>query len=315
MLKRTTSSVLVISGVLIALCLSAAGSARDYENSIKWDGYKRTYRVHLPSGLDKDDSPALLIALHGGGGKGKGMWMLTKGGLNELADKDGFIVAYPDGYKKHWNDGRRGTNDPAHNKNIDDVGFIKALIDTMIVKHHVDPSRIYVAGISNGGMMAYRLACELSDRIAAIAVVATAMPLTMPQNCSPSNPVSVIAFSGTQDPLVPFEGDEVKVGLRTRGKVLSVYQSVKYWINRNGCAATADVTKLPDFAPGDGTRVRKEVYADGKEDSEVILYVIEGGGHTWPGGLQYLGERTIGKTCQDIDANELIWEFFKRHSR
>lgn len=314
MLKRTKPSVLVASGVLIALCLSAAGTVRDYEDSMKWDGYKRTYLVHVPASVDKTSSPALLIALHGGGGRGKGMLTLTKGGLNELADKDGFIVVYPDGYKRYWNDGRRGASDPAHNKNIDDVGFISALIDHFVKEHNVDPKRVYVAGISNGGMMAYRLACELSGKIAAIAVVATAMPLTMPQNCSPSNPVSVIAFSGTQDPLVPFEGGEIKVGLRTRGKVLSVYQSVKYWINRNGCAATADITKLPDFAPGDGTRVRIEAHTDGKEDSEVILYVIEGGGHTWPGGLQYLGERTIGKTCQDIDANELIWEFFKKHS-
>ena len=315
MLKRTMPSVLVVSGVLIALCLSAGGTIRNYDDSMKWDGYKRTYLVHVPVSLDKTSSPALLIALHGGGGRGKGMWTITKGGLNRMADEEEFIVVYPDGYKRHWNDGRKGVNDAAHKKNIDDVGFISALIDHFVKEHNVDPKRVYVTGISNGGMMAYRLACELSDRIAAIAVVATAMPLTMPQNCSPSHPVSVIAFSGTQDPLVPFEGGEVKVGLRKRGKVLSVYQSVKYWINRNGCAATADVTKLPDLAPGDGTRVRKEAHAGGKEGSEVILYVIQGGGHTWPGGLQYAGERTIGKTCQDIDANQLIWEFFKKHTR
>jgi len=313
-MKRTGFSLPVIAGLLAAVCLNA-GTVQNHDGSIKWDGYTRTYLIHVSASLDKTKPAPLLIALHGGGGRGKGMWSLTQGGLDRLADEEGFIVVYPDGYKKHWNDGRKDANDAAHNKDIDDVGFISALIDSLIAEHNVDPKRVYVTGISNGGMMSYRLACELSDRIAAIAPVATAMPINMPYYCSPANPVSVIVFSGTSDPLIPFEGGQVQVGSLKRGRVLSVYQSINYWMRQNGCAATPDVAKLPDLAPDDGTRVEVKVYSGGDGGSEVMLYTIKGGGHTWPGGLQYLGERSIGRTCRDIDANQVIWEFFKQHSR
>lgn len=307
--------VLLITGLLVVFCLRAKDISDTQECSFKWDGYKRTYLVHVPSNLKKGDSPALLIALHGGGGKAKGMITLTRGGLNSLADGEGFIVVYPQGYKKHWNDGRVGANDPANRKDIDDVGFISALIDRMIEEHGVDENRIYVTGISNGGMMSYRLACELSGRIAAIAPVATSMPINMPDACSPGDPMAVLIISGNYDPLIPFEGGEIQVGKLKRGRVISVPQCITYWVRHNGCSSAPEITMLPDIVANDGTRVRVEEYPGCQERGTVTAYIIEGGGHTWPGGLQYLGERTIGKTCRDIDANQVIWDFFKQHSR
>ncbi|MEW6366687.1 MAG: PHB depolymerase family esterase [Acidobacteriota bacterium] len=300
---------------LIAWGCTGATAAGDYVGRMNWDGYERTWLAHVPANLPQDVSPPLMLVLHGGGGTAQGMVTLTKGGLNRLADRDGFIVVYPQGYDKHWNDGRKGAWDRAHLKKIDDVGFISALIDRMIAEHRVDPRRVYLTGISNGGMMSYRLACSLSPKIAAIAPVASSMSVDMPRSCSATAPVSLLVISGVDDPLVPFDGGDVQVGWLKRGKVISVYDSIRYWLGNNGCSTKPAITNLPDVDPGDGTTVRLEDYGAGRNGSRVAAYIIDGGGHTWPGGRQYLWERIIGKTSRDIDANEVIWEFCKKISR
>jgi polyhydroxybutyrate depolymerase len=122
-----------------------------------------------------------------------------------------------------------------------------------------------------------------------------------------------IDHSNTEDPLVPWGGGEIRFGRQKFGKVLSVLESVKFWTTHNQCSSPSNITWEPDRDPKDGTRVRKELYNQCRESSEVVLYGIEGGGHTWPGGDQYLPEWMIGKTSRDIDANEVIWDFFKRH--
>jgi polyhydroxybutyrate depolymerase len=243
------------------------------------------------------------------------MVLRTRRGFNKLADKDGFIIVYPDGIELNWNDGRMDeeANDRAHRENIDDVGFISALIDTMIIDYNIDPKRVYITGISNGAIMSYRLACELSEKIAAIAPVDGSISYLMFPECSPSRPVSVLAINNLNDPLVPYEGGDINGKIRRikLGKVLSVNESVEFWVNRNKCSTNPVVTEEPDRDPGDGTRVIRKHYPDGIEGSEVILYSVEGGGHTWPGGLQYLPAWIIGKTCKDFDANEVIWSFLK----
>lgn len=282
--------------------------AQNYADSIQSGGLERTYLVHVPPVSGKTRSLPLLIALHGGGGTGQSMVTLTLGGLNTLADKEGFIVVYPDGVEKQWNDGREGDFTRAHREKIDDVGFISALIDHLAQKHEIDSQRVYATGISNGAMMSYRLACELSHKIAAVTPVCGAMPLDLVSRCSPAKPISVLVISGTEDRLVPWDGGSVIGG---RGRILSVPDSVKYWVTHNQCSATPVITMEADTDPQDGTRVRKEVYGQGKDGTEVILYAIEGGGHTWPGGYQYLPEAAIGRTSRDIDANTVIWDFFK----
>jgi polyhydroxybutyrate depolymerase len=283
------------------------------------DNLKRTYKIFTPSTYNKSLQLPLVIALHGRGGNGESMVLVTRKGFNKLAETDGFIVVYPDGIEQNWNDGRmdQEANDRAHRENIDDIGFISGLIDLMISEYNADPKRIYITGISNGAIMSYRLACELSSKITAIAPVDGNIPYMLFPECNPTNPVSVLAINNMNDPLVPYEGGNIyghfhRVNL---GKVLSVEESVTFWAKMNQCTPVPVLTNEPDVDPKDGTRVIKKQFSNGAGGTEVILYSIEGGGHTWPGGFQYLPEWLIGKTSRDIDANEIIWSFFKSHSK
>lgn len=279
----------------------------DHAESIEFGGQERTYLIHIPTSLDHSKRVPLVFVLHGGGGTGDGMKRLTLNRFDTLADAEGFIVVYPDGFEKSWNDGREGGEFGAHIEKIDDVGFFSTLIDHFIKELNVDPKRVYFTGISNGALMSHRLACELSSKIAAIAPLCGSKPAGLP--CTPSRPVSVLAINGTADPLAPWQGGWVA------GKKLSVPESIQFWVAHNQCSPIPITTQLPDTDPTDGTRIHLETYSNGQEDTEVILCVVEGGGHTWPGGVQYLPESTIGKTSRDINACDLIWDFFKRHSR
>ncbi len=279
----------------------------DISGFLEHQGFTRTYLLHLPYGYDGTISYPLLFAFHGGGGDGQGMERLTH--LNRIADKNGFIVVYPDGLNNNWNDGR-----PEINPEVDDLGFVSALIDKLKGEYRIDENRIYSTGISNGGMFSYRLACHLSDRIAAVAPVAALLGENLSKTCSHPKPIPIMIIMGTEDPLVPWNGGEIKAPGRSRGWVLSEAATVSFWVRVNGCSPSPEVSYLPDHSPNDGTRVRRELYGGGRDNTDVILLVVEGGGHTWPGGLQYLGERVIGKTCRDFDASEAIWEFFSRHT-
>jgi len=286
--------------------------------TLKHNGIERTYRLYIPSSFDKTKSAPLLIVLHGGGSTSKNMIKLTKGGFNKLADKEGFVVVYPDAFERQWNDGRSGVKYRSYKnvEQVDDVGFISFLIDHLFKEYNIDNKRVYVTGISNGAIMSYRLGCELSDKIAAIAPVAGQMVPTITAKAKPVRPISVLIINNTDDPCIPWEGGEIGLpgfGRGKRGKGISVPASVRFWVEHNKCATLPIITMEEDKDPEDGTRIRKEVYGNGKDDTEVILYAVEGGGHTWPGGYQYLNERTIGKTTKDFDANEVIWNFCKRH--
>jgi len=270
--------------------------------------------MYIPLSFDKTKQMPLVIALHGGGGSGAGMVALTLGGFNVLSEREKFIAVYPDGIGRNWNDGRGLLRYRAQRKKIDDVGFISALIEHLIKKYNIDRKRVYITGMSNGAMMSYRLACELSDKIAAIASVAGLIPEKLFLHCFPSRPVSVLIINGVNDPLVPWKGGYIHFGRLRFGKGLSVSDTVNYWVTHNKCSSTPLTTYEPDRDPQDNTRVYKKVFSKGESGTEVILYTIEDGGHTWPSGHPYLNERIIGKTSRDINANKIIWEFFKKHS-
>jgi polyhydroxybutyrate depolymerase len=261
-------------------------------------------------------TPMLLFVLHGGGGTGEGMERtLTRGGFNTLADQHRCIVVYPDGFEKNWNDGRKNVSDPAHQQNIDDVGFFTILIENLSHEFTIDQNRIFVTGISNGAMMSYRLACEMPEKIAAIAPVAGALPIDLlPYNIS-EVPISVCVISGTHDPLVPWEGGLVGFPWNPRGIVLSVPESVSFWVAHNNCSTVPNSTVLPDTDPADHTWVQRDIYSNGTNNTAVILYTIYNGGHTWPDGYQYLPKSLIGRTTHDINANIVIWDFFSSHPK
>jgi polyhydroxybutyrate depolymerase len=315
--KESLLLMIVMAG--LSLVSFSAPSGKDEKSSLLHDNLERTFHIHFPQSYIKSSRLPLVIALHGRGGEGESMIIVTRRGFNQLADRDGFIVVYPDGIEKNWNDGRMDeeADDRAHKENIDDVGFISGLIDKMIKDYNVNPKRVYVTGISNGAIMSYRLACELSSKITAIAPVDGNIPYLLLHDCSPSRAVSVLAINNVDDPLVPFEGGEIwghfhKVKL---GRVLSVNESISFWINKDKCNTIPFIEQEPDRDPSDGTRVLRKEFTKGIDKTEVILYKIDGGGHTWPGGLQYLPAWLIGKTSRDINANEVIWNFFKSHSR
>jgi len=314
---RRGTLLFLFCGVLLVFSFQNGVASQESRpgDSIIFAGLERTYRIHMPPSYDKSKPPLLLIVLHGGGGTGEKMGKLTLGGFDKLSDKEEFLVVYPDGVEKHWNDGRENVRYRAHCEKIDDVGFFSVLIDLFTKEYNIDNKRTYVTGISNGAMMPFRLACELSEKIAAIAPVAGTMPENLPTRCSPSRPIPVLMISNTDDRLVPWEGGEIRFGRQRFGEVLSVDESVRFWVHHNQCSSSPVNTLEPDRDPKDGTRVRREEYGQGKGGTEVILYAIEGGGHTWPGGHQYLPAWIIGKTSRDVDANEVIWSFFKKHAR
>ncbi len=315
----TLSSAFIKALRRIHLLSSSETAGIDKKASFIHNDLVRTFRIHIPPLIDDTVQMPLVIALHGKGVDSEGMILITRGRFDVLADRESFIVVYPDGIEMNWNDGRTDdeSNDRAHQENIDDAGFISSLIDLMIKDYNVDPKRIYVTGISNGALMSYRLAFEMSSKIAAIAPVDGNLPDPLLWKDGPFEPVSVLAINNVNDPLVPFTGGEIvgNFGKVKLGKVVSTDDSIAFWANRNMCSREPVIIEEPDRDPNDGTRVIRKEYLNGKKGSEVLLYVIEGGGHTWPGGLQYLPSWKIGRTSRDIDASEVIWNFFKRHSK
>lgn len=277
------------------------------KGSLSFGGIERTFSYNLPN--KESESPAqLIIGLHGNSGDG-----ISQEHLSYLTDEIGDenrIAVYPDGIDKSWADGR-GTTD-ADMKGIDDVGFISALIDYFVANHKADPKRVYVMGMSNGSIMTHRLGCELSDKIAAIGNVGGTVAEPIAMKCSPSRRVPVMMFHGTEDTFVPFAGGVVEKG--AGGTVLSATDTAAKWAQINGCASTPTVSSMPDTDPNDKTTVRREEYKNCADGAETVLFVVEGGGHTWPGGWEYLGEVLVGVTSKDIVATDLLLSFFDKHS-
>ncbi len=176
----------------------------DIRGTLESGGLPRTYLLHVPRRYDPAAAWPLVFALHGGGSQGRSMPGLT--GLSRLADRRGFLVAYPDGVGRSWNDGREDPDVPAQRQRVDDVAFLTALLDDLTRRYRVDSARVYATGISNGGFMSQRLACEASTRIAAVAPVVATLGVELAARCRPARPVPVLMVNGADDPLVPFQG-------------------------------------------------------------------------------------------------------------
>ena len=313
----------VVAAVIVCSSLSCCVVASMWNNrrvslegfermALTHDGIERTAYLYVPTTYDDAKATPLVLALHGGGGTAEGMIRLTQG-LDGIAERESFIVAFPAGIDKHWNDGREVNR----KGDTDDVGFLSALIDHISEAYAIDPKRVYATGISNGGFMSLRLACQLSDKIAAAAPVTAALSEDLYVTCSPSQPVSILVINGTDDPLVPWEGGTIGFSREGpgRGQALSTPDTIAFWVEQNQCATEPDVTLAEDTDPEDGTRVRWEVHDQCDGSTEVVLCAIEGGGHTWPQGWQYLPEGVIGATSQDVEGNEIVWRFFREHPK
>jgi polyhydroxybutyrate depolymerase len=303
--------------LMLALGCAAAFGLKDPGriHALMHGGLRRTFRVFLPPaaenrapGSPSDELLPVVLALHGGATDGLTMSRYT--GLDEKAAQAGFIVVYPDGTGRlprvlTWNSGDCCGYAKIHD--VDDVGFLREVVDFVLKTYGGDPSRVYVAGISNGAMMAYRLAAETPDLVAAVAAVAGSLDFD-PDSVKVPKPV--LAFHGTDDEFIPWGGGR---GPKTAlaGSHRSVAETVGAWVRVNGCRPDPESVTLPN-STGDGTEVVRHTYPPLSGGFEVILYEIRGGGHTWPGRAR--SERLLGKATRVIDANDIIWDFFSRYT-
>ncbi len=270
------------------------------------DGLTRSYLLFVPDSYDSSHPAPLLIAMHGGGGAADGMTKMA-GDLNDYAAKNGVIVAYPNGtgpmqYRLlTWNAG--ACCGPALDNNVDDVGFIRDLIGALRGAYNIDASRIYATGMSNGAMMAYRLGCELSDVLAGIAPVAGALDI----DCHPKQPLSVIAFHGTADKHVLYNGGVAPNQADRKHpnrKDESVSYAMNFWTGRDNC------TDGPlHKTMGNVTGERYNHCANG---TEVVYFTVKDGGHAWPGGVAYAGG---DEPTKDISASHEIIDFMLAHPK
>ncbi len=284
------------------------------------DGQTRRYAIYIPKELGKSACP-LIFELHGGGISIEDMtgesghktpykfWM-------NLADIEKFIVVYPEGLngvygKPTWNDCRANA---IVSSKANDVHFINVLIDEISSRYKIDPSRIYVSGTSNGGLMALRLAVELSNKIAAVAAVSASMPDK--SKCKqPVNPISVLFMNGTRDNHLPYNGGTISnPPNHDYGTVNSTEHSVQIWVHFDQADTVPVIYSFPDRDKKDKSTVISYRYPGGLEDTEVVLYKVMGGGHAAPSILErysWLFEKYFGKQNHDIEMAWEVWKFFK----
>lgn len=313
-------------------CPDAVTSPGDLECSVSgWSD--RKYDLHLPPNYAASQPIPVVIGFHGGGGQKENVNKVScpEGKsdnpkcLYNLADREGFAVVAPNGTSyfllRTFNATNSGqgtggfacTSPSACNNNIDDVGYFRDLLSDLDRVINVDKSRVFLTGISNGAAMTHRLACEMADRVAAIAPIAGENQFSAVNDCTPSRPVPVMEFHGTDDPFWAYGTETDDIDLNGQGKAFSVPHSIAGWVSRNGCDPTPTTVVIPDSDSSDGSTVTRESYSQCQAGADVILYKLNGGGHTWPDGWQYFSEPIVGNTNRDINANELMWEFFKAH--
>lgn len=271
----------------------------DIIGSIASEGFNRTFVLHVPRAHDAEQPAPLVIAFHGTDMTGANMQDLTV--FEAFADQHGFLTIYLDGIDGGWSIGCDCTTPDA--LGINDVTTIENLLASVTSSFAIDMDRVYLAGFSQGGLIAQIAACELSGRIAGVASVGATTPNRIADTCTLETPLSILFIHGTDDTIVPYDGRESS---------LSAQESLAKWSELNGCVGDAAVTSEPDRDPNDLTLVRSETFTSCEGGAEVSLYTVEGGGHTWPRGQRPLGS-DFGVVSQDISGSEVITEFFVRH--
>lgn len=288
-----------------AVAFAQTAAEQPAERMLHHAGNERSYFAYVPASRRRGALPPVLIVLHGGGGRARQVMAFTR--FNSIAEREGFVVLYPQGLDRGWNDGREFQG---RDTGKDDVGFLLAMVNDLERQGvGFDHSAVGVTGISNGGFMAMRMACEAAGQIVGIAAVTATMPAEIGTRCRPARPVPVLVINGTDDPLVPYQGGLVRAFGRNRGVIWSTERTVDFWANVNGCSGAARSVALPDRDAGDGTITIRHDY-QGCPRAPVTLLEVKGGGHTWPGGSQYLPIALIGQVSRDFDASEAILAFF-----
>ena len=273
-------------------------------------GRMRSYFTYEPRGLKP--GAALLFVFHGGGGDGGEAREGSGGEYEALADRFRFVVAYPNGVGMSWNGCRKLQNQTRARRGIDDVGFVDAMIAAEIARHHIDPKRVFATGHSNGGALAFRLALERADKFAGIAAISSNLPAPDNMECAPMpRPMPVLIMNGTADPVNPYNGGTNGRGTGF-GRTMSTDQTVQFFAAINGLQGPPDIARLPHVNNSDRTSVDRVTWsAQGKPS--VVLYTINGGGHVVP-QRHYRFPRVVGPQTEDVDAPEVIWDFFMKET-
>ncbi len=287
-----------------------------HERRIDHGGLSRSFLFYVPPRL-ADPAPVVLV-LHGSAATGERMRRATAWAFDEIADRDGALIVYPEGHARHWNDCRITGSNPAREASADDVGFLGAVVDRLagdpaLQGQRVDTRQVFATGLSNGGHMALRLALESPDFVAGVAAVAASLAAPANSDCVASGQaVPVLLINGEADPISPYAGGEVKVlgPLGRRGAVLASVESANYFQRLAGYTVPAFEHRYPDADPADGTVALRQVWF-AEDRPEVGLITIYGGGHTIPHPVKQF-PRILGRTSHDLSAAEESWSFFRR---
>lgn len=278
----------------VSLLWSSFGVSQELiEGRLDHDGLDRTWLTYFPSGYSASKPLSMLICMHGFTGSAENI--LQSSGFNDIAEEENFIVVYPQGSLifglSHWNVGNTGFAA----SDVDDVGFLNKMIIELSETYAVDSDRVYACGMSNGGFMSFRLACELSEKIAGIASVTGSMTASIFDSCDPQHQMPVLQMHGDADPIVPYLGDDADF--------VAVDDVMNFWRDYNECDTTAFIKELKDSDTSDGSTITSFSYGNGRNCSEVNHYLVNGGGHFWPGSSGNM----------DIDASMEIWNFLKEY--
>ncbi|MFN8309760.1 MAG: PHB depolymerase family esterase [Chitinophagales bacterium] len=284
-----------LTSALFILCYWSTFAQTD---SFVVDGTPRSFNVHLPAGYSAANAYPLILNLHGYTSNASDQESYSR--MDAVADTAKFIVVYPNGLfvsgQRYWN---------AYGVGADDVKFLSQLIDSMERRYHVDPSMVYSCGLSNGGYMSYTLACELENRLAAVAAVAATISQHTRNNCLLERKMPVLDIHGTADPIVNYTTGAANT--------LGVEATVAFWRDTNDCSIPGDTVNVPNTNTGDLCSAQRIHYPNCSAPAEVLFFKITNGGHTWPGGL--IDIPAFGNTCRDFNASIEIWNFFKKHKR
>ena len=282
--------------LLLVGCTFSSFSQQTINASITHDGIQRDYILYIPELYDGSTAVPLVLNFHGYGSNAA--QQMFYGDFRDIADTEGFLLVHPEGTTfigdQFWNVGFPGLS-----SNIDDVGFTEALIDELATLYAIDLDRVYATGMSNGGFMSFLLACQLSEKIAAVASVTGSMTQDTFDDCNAQLPTPVLQIHGTEDDVVLYNENNLS---------LPIPDVISYWVDHNNCETTPTTTMLPDVDVSDGSTIEYSVYEDGDNGITTEHMKVIGGGHTWPGSIL-----NSAGTNQDIDASMEIWLFFSRY--
>jgi len=288
-MKYTTVILLLVGFVF------SSSAQQTINASITHDGIERDYIIYVPEIYDGSKAVPLVLNFHGFGSSAS--QQMFYGDFRDIANTEGFLLVHPEGTtfigNQFWNVGFPGIS-----STIDDVGFTEALIDELATLYTIDLDRVYATGMSNGGFMSFLLACQLSEKIAAVASVTGSMTQDTFDDCNAQLPTPVLQIHGTEDDVVLYNENNLS---------LPIPDVISYWVDHNNCETTPTTTTLPDVDVSDGSTIEHSVYEDGDNGITTEHMKVIGGGHTWPGSVI----NTAG-TNQDIDASMEIWLFFSR---